>query len=208
MHTVVADELATPRVASVPDAQTQIGSGGMGNSSSRREARQRDVYQPPVAGAAAGRQQQYLYGGQQPLALQRATAATAPDARAPPQTQTAYTLRNPVHLQRDSLRVLCRTEGGRRTHHVEFDFTAECACSITIQLTLDGAAPDPPQLPPTSTVRVEEGLGQRFRQIDHRKLCPLLDTTRLFMTIIMIMMMSWCLIVVNRVGAAHISRER
>ena len=52
MHTVVADELATPRVASVPDAQTQIGSGGMGNSSSRREARQRDVYQPPVAGAA------------------------------------------------------------------------------------------------------------------------------------------------------------
>ena len=131
-----------------------------------------------------------------------------PDARAPPQTQTAYTLRNPVHLQRDSLRVLCRTEGGRRTHHVEFDFTAECACSITIQLTLDGAAPDPPQLPPTSTVRVEEGLGQRFRQIDHRKLCPLLDTTRLFMTMIMIMMMSWCLIVVNRVGAAHISRER
>ena len=102
-----------------------------------------------------------------------------PDARAPPQTQTAYTLRNPVHLQRDSLRVLCRTEGGRRTHHVEFDFTAECACSITIQLTLDGAAPDPPQLPPTSTVRVEEGLGQRFRQIDHRELCPLLDTTRL-----------------------------
>eukprot|EP00937_MAST-01D_sp_MAST-1D-sp2_P000911 g911.t1 len=131
--------------------------GGGGNAA---------VYQPPTAGQQRN-QQQYLYGGQEPIRMQRAPQQQQAADGQQVSKQTTYTFRNPFHVQKDTVRVIPCGEGERRgTHRVEFLFSAGEPCVLTLAMSFDGAAAPPASLslPPSLSLPFGMGDGQQFQQ--------------------------------------------
>ena len=158
----------------------------MGNSNRREAAAaaRSAAYQPPAAGAQAAAQQHYLYGGQDPLRTLRlgpGRGTGAGEAPAPPvQRQSTYTIRNLVHMRKETLRIT-RSRGGdggdgggAGLYGIVFTYGASVPSHVSVALTFATAAPAEMLLPPTAEVALPAGLEQEFRQSEHED-CPRLD---------------------------------